>query len=167
MDRGLVSRLDHQDILSTYWSKFHKSFLYINFFRAEDDLLTSGVKIEKLIVAHPAIDKLVEVQLLYIAYNGWIYSGRYQWSIDKLVITDSQDQKVSFCKESGELLLSGVPTSLKLSLGDCSASIAVKPEFRPLPIDEVKSFLTCVGHSQQSVSDSVIQSVESCYFVSN
>ena len=41
-----------------------------------DELLTSGAKIEKLIVAHPALDRPVEVQILYIAYEGWIYSGR-------------------------------------------------------------------------------------------
>ena len=57
-------------------------------------MLNSGAKLEKLIVAHPALDKLVEVQLLYIAYNGWIYSGRYQWSFDQLVITDSGGDKV-------------------------------------------------------------------------
>ena len=56
-----------------------------------DELLTSGAKIEKLIVAHPALDRWrgaqiktltiffrpIEVQILYIAYEGWIYNGRW------------------------------------------------------------------------------------------
>ena len=49
---------------------------HLIFFSTHDELLTSGAKIEKLIVAHPALDRPVEVQILYIAYEGWIYSGR-------------------------------------------------------------------------------------------
>ena len=45
-------------------------------FSTHDELLTSGAKIEKLIVAHPALSQPTEVQILYIAYEGWIYSGR-------------------------------------------------------------------------------------------
>ena len=41
-----------------------------------DELLTSGAKIEKLIVAHPALARPTEIQILYLAYEGWIYSGR-------------------------------------------------------------------------------------------
>ena len=44
-------------------------------FRDVDDLLTSGTQVEKLVVLHPAIVP-VEAQLVYVAYNGWIYSGR-------------------------------------------------------------------------------------------
>ena len=44
--------------------------------RDVDDLLTSGPQVEKLVVLHPAIIP-VEAQLVYVAYNGWIYSGRY------------------------------------------------------------------------------------------
>ena len=43
--------------------------------RDVDDLLTSGTQLEKLVVLHPAIVP-VEAQLVYVAYNGWIYSGR-------------------------------------------------------------------------------------------
>ena len=41
-----------------------------------DELLTSGAKIEKLIVSHPVLSEPTEIQILYIAYEGWIYSGR-------------------------------------------------------------------------------------------
>jgi hypothetical protein len=96
-----------------------------------DELLTSGAKIEKLIVAHPALDDPIEIQILYIAYEGWIYSGRYQWSIDKLTITDGFGKKRSFCKEQGELLPSGIPVAGKLKIGDCISSSPPfpKPEF--------------------------------------
>jgi len=96
-----------------------------------DELLTSGAKIEKLIVAHPALDDPIEIQILYIAYEGWIYSGRYQWSVDKLTITDGFGKKRSFCKEQGELLPSGIPVAGKLKIGDCIASSPAfnKPDF--------------------------------------
>ena len=45
-------------------------------FCSPDELLTSGAKIEKLIVAHPALARPTEIQILYLAYEGWIYSGR-------------------------------------------------------------------------------------------
>jgi len=95
-----------------------------------DELLTSGAKIEKLIVAHPALDRPVEVQILYIAYEGWIYSGRYQWSVDKLTITDGFGKQLSFCKDQGELLPSGIPIPRKLQLGDCVPS-SHKHDFPP------------------------------------
>lgn len=94
-----------------------------------DELLTSGAKIEKLIVAHPALDDPIEIQILYIAYEGWIYSGRYQWSVDKLTITDGFGKKRSFCKEQGELLPSGIPVAGKLKIGDCIASSPSLPDF--------------------------------------
>ena len=57
-------------------------------FSTHDELLTSGAKIEKLIVAPPALDRPVEVQILYIAYEGWIYSGRWE-ELDKIKISSS------------------------------------------------------------------------------
>lgn len=52
-------------------------------YRDVDDLLTSGTQVEKLVVLHPAIVP-VEAQLVYVAYNGWIYSGR---SVDSVSLT--------------------------------------------------------------------------------
>ena len=49
---------------------------YFNFSN-QDELLTSGAKIEKLIVSHPALSQPTEIQILYLAYEGWIYSGRF------------------------------------------------------------------------------------------
>ena len=62
-----------------------------------DDLLTSGTQVEKLIVTHPAIDP-VSVHLLYVAYEGWIYTGRARWKIDKLLIIDEHGGKLSACR---------------------------------------------------------------------
>ncbi|TRY75617.1 hypothetical protein TCAL_07503 [Tigriopus californicus] len=98
-----------------------------------DDLLTSGSQIEKLLVGHPAIIP-VEVHILYVAYDGWIYSGRFQWSLDKLVITDELGTRTSFCKENGQHLPSGIPVKLKLKDGDCIAStLKVAPEYPLVP----------------------------------
>ena len=56
---------------------------------------------------------------MYVAYEGWIYSGRQQWSVDKLTLTDSEGQVSSFCKENGQLLPSGLPVKLTLTEGEC------------------------------------------------
>eukprot|EP00095_Tigriopus_kingsejongensis_P003776 maker-scaffold155_size301336-snap-gene-0.7 protein:Tk03776 transcript:maker-scaffold155_size301336-snap-gene-0.7-mRNA-1 annotation:"hypothetical protein AaeL_AAEL004058" len=98
-----------------------------------DDLITSGSQIEKLLVLHPAIVP-VEAHILYVAYDGWIYSGRFQWSLDKLVITDDEGKKSSFCKENGQHLPSGIPVKLKLKDGDCIAnSLKASPEYPLVP----------------------------------
>lgn len=60
---------------------------------------------------------------------------RYQWSIDKLTITDGFGKQLSFCKELGELLPSGIPVARKLKLGDC-LTVPHKPDF-PLLLDKV------------------------------
>ena len=56
----------------------HKACLRLMLnFSTHDELLTSGAKIEKLIVAHPALSQPTEIQILYTSYEGWIYSGRW------------------------------------------------------------------------------------------
>ena len=57
--------------------------LRLSNFSGKGDLLTSGTLLEKLIVLHPNI-KPVKAQLLYESYNGWIYSGRPHWRVDKV-----------------------------------------------------------------------------------
>ncbi|XP_040564250.1 pancreatic triacylglycerol lipase [Lepeophtheirus salmonis] len=91
-----------------------------------DDLLSSTGHLEKLIVVHPAIVP-VKAQILYIAYDGWIYSGRHQWSMNKLVLTDSSGNLKSFCKENGQILPSEIPVQLKMREGDCFAGSLVVP----------------------------------------
>ena len=55
------------------WKRFLMRYFC---FSNHDELLTSGAKIEKLIVSHPALSQPTDIQILYIAYEGWIYSGR-------------------------------------------------------------------------------------------
>jgi len=56
-------------------------------------LLTTGTQIEKLIVLHPNLDP-IKAQLLYESYNGWIYSGRPHWRVDKVIMSDGFGKKV-------------------------------------------------------------------------
>ena len=72
-------------------------------FSGVDDLLTSGTKLEKLIVTHPAINP-VSVHLLYVAYEGWIYTGRPRWKIDKLLIINEYGGKLSACRYFGDTI---------------------------------------------------------------
>lgn len=118
-----------------------------------DDLLTSGTQLEKLLVVHPAIVP-VEAHILYVAYEGWIYSGRYQWSIDKLILTDSYGGKKSFCKDKGKLLPSGLPIKFTLGSGDCKGTTLGKPEYPILPFTKVT---VCVIRPQRSLLHDLIK----------
>ena len=75
-------------------------------FSGVDDLLTSGTQLEKLIVTHPAINP-VSVHLLYVAYEGWIYTGRPRWKIDKLLIINEYGGRLSACRYLGDRLYQG------------------------------------------------------------
>jgi hypothetical protein len=78
---------------------------------------------ERLLVIHPEIQP-VEAHIVYVAYVGWIYSGHARWSVDKLLLTDEDGNKQSFCKDSGQLLFSNVPVRLKLQDGECAVASA-------------------------------------------
>ena len=66
------------EVLFTGYSSFREYKIWSDpiCFSTDDELLTSGAKLEKLIVAHPALEFPVEVQITYTAYQGWIYSGQ-------------------------------------------------------------------------------------------
>lgn len=117
-------------------------------YRDVDDLLTSGSQIEKLLVAHPAIIP-VEAHILYVAYDGWIYSGRFQWSLDKLILTDVDGKKKSFCKENGQYLPSGIPVKLKLKSGDCvTNSLKAPPDYPIVPFRKVELVKYVAGNNK-------------------
>lgn len=42
-----------------------------------------------MLVPHPALGIPIKVQLQYQAYSGWISSGLNQWTVDKVVLSDS------------------------------------------------------------------------------
>ena len=72
-------------------------------------------------MVHPAIVP-VDAQIVYVAYNGWIYSGRQHWSFDKVILTDSYGKKMGYCKEKGEILRSGFPMKITFKTGVCLGS---------------------------------------------
>lgn len=95
-----------------------------------DDLLTSGTKVEKLITVHPVIEP-VSALLLYVAYDGWIYSGRLLWRVDKISLMEGRTGSyISHCKasEAETVLRSGIPAEFKLVPGDCQVP-QLGPEF--------------------------------------
>ena len=72
-----------------------------------------------MIVTHPAIDP-VSVHLLYVAYEGWIYTGRARWKIDKLLIIDEHGGRQSACRAPPlKSVISStpatIPTQVKIS----------------------------------------------------
>lgn len=91
------------------------------FFRDVDDLLTSGTKIEKIITVHPVIEP-VKALLLYDAYDGWIFSGRLVWRVDRIALKEGRTGSIlSHCKsnEAETVLRSGIPSEFSLMAGDC------------------------------------------------
>ena len=98
-------------------------------FRDVDDLLTSGTKIEKIITVHPIIEP-VRAYLLYVAYDGWIFSGRHVWRVDKISLKEGKTgDYLSHCKgnEAETVLRSGIASEFTLMTGDCAVP-AIGPD---------------------------------------
>ena len=94
-----------------------------------DDLLTSGTKIEKIITVHPIIEP-VRAYLLYVAYDGWIFSGRHVWRVDKISLKEGKTgDYLSHCKgnEAETVLRSGIASEFTLMTGDCAVP-AIGPD---------------------------------------
>lgn len=84
--------------------------------------MTSGTKIEKIISVHPVIEP-VTAYLLYVAYDGWIFSGRLVWRVDKISLREGRTGAyLSHCKsnEAETVLRSGIPAEFDLMTGDCN-----------------------------------------------
>ena len=99
-------------------------------FRDVDDLLTSGSKLEKIITVHPIIEP-ISAHLLYVAYNGWIYSGRLFWKIDKISLLEGRTGSyLTYCKgnEVETVLRSGFPSEFPLLPGDCTVP-PINPDY--------------------------------------
>ena len=73
-------------------------------------------------VVHPAID-ISSAHVLYTAYEGWIYSGRPRWRIDKLVIQDEKRGVKSACRAP--------PLHINRSATVASAASATTPSTSP------------------------------------
>lgn len=51
--------------------------------------MEAGKTTVRILVPHPALVEIHALQLRYIAYHGWIYSGFPRWAIDKISLMDS------------------------------------------------------------------------------
>ncbi|CAL4090360.1 unnamed protein product [Meganyctiphanes norvegica] len=87
--------------------------------RTEDQEMVAGGTTIRIMVPHPAITDIQAVQLRYIAYHGWIYSGYKSWAINKISVTDSFGKIVTFCN-IGTTLVSSKTMHFTLLPGDCS-----------------------------------------------
>lgn len=70
---------------------------------------------------HPVLGEPIKVQILYLAYSGWLSSGLARWKIEKVSFSDSFGKTISVCKK-GLDLETGVPVVLPLQHGDCKPS---------------------------------------------
>ncbi|KAK7071812.1 hypothetical protein SK128_001891 [Halocaridina rubra] len=101
--------------------------------QSDDMAMEAGSETVRIMVPHPAITEIVSVQLRYLAYQGWIFSGFARWAIDKISLMDSFGKTVSFCNQ-GTTLVSGQVMQFNLLPGDCTVlespvtqNINVKP----------------------------------------
>lgn len=81
----------------------------------------SQVNLQSLIVTHPTLVNFTQIQLKYNRYKGWIYSGDVSWSIDKILLMDSDGQMKSYCNHN-TVLESHVTTRLSLEPGNCTVT---------------------------------------------
>ncbi|XP_037077008.1 pancreatic triacylglycerol lipase-like [Pollicipes pollicipes] len=86
-----------------------------------------GRPLVRMLVAHPAIRHIGQLQLRYTAYNGWLYTGADSWTIDKVAIVNSFGSTMSYCQRN-MVLPNGKPVVLNLRPGNCRVS-----SFRPNP----------------------------------
>lgn len=63
----------------------NETFLLTN----EADEIKDEGWIQGLVVAHPVIRNVSTAVMTYTKYKGWIYSGKDQWGIDKIELTNS------------------------------------------------------------------------------
>ena len=84
----------------------------------DDTEFFAGDVISRILVPHPALGFPHSITLMYKSYSGWLSKGLPQWTIHKVVLTDSFGTKMSLCKR-GTSLSSEKPVYLKLQPGDC------------------------------------------------
>nr|CAI5836298.1 unnamed protein product [Callosobruchus analis] len=87
--------------------------------RKEDEEMTLGQSISRIIVPHPILAQPTRIEILYTAYSGWLSSGLAQWRLDKVTLMDSFGKMSSVCKKN-LILRSGVPVLLPLYPGECN-----------------------------------------------
>lgn len=58
-------------------------------FRKDDEEMTLGQSISRILVPHPILAQLTRIEILYTAYTGWLSSGLTQWKMDKVTLMDS------------------------------------------------------------------------------
>ncbi|KAJ8960019.1 hypothetical protein NQ318_009455 [Aromia moschata] len=98
-----------------------ESFLNETFMmtRKEDEEMTLGDSIARILVPHPILSQPTRIEILYTAYSGWLSSGLTQWRLDKVTLMDSFGKASSVCKNN-LILESGVPVILPLYPGNCN-----------------------------------------------
>lgn len=83
----------------------------------DDQELFTGDFVSKIIVPHPALNFPKKVTITYQVYRGWLTRGLSQWTINKVVLSDSFGESYSLCKHFK--LESGKPQRMTLKHGDC------------------------------------------------
>ncbi|RWS06517.1 Pancreatic lipase-related protein 1-like protein [Dinothrombium tinctorium] len=89
---------------------------------SESDEIKESSIIQGLVVAHPILRNITHVVMKYSKYRGWIYSGKDFWAIDKIALTNSDGETVSYCGH-GTVLENNKPLQLSLFPGNCTVHI--------------------------------------------
>lgn len=84
----------------------------------DDSEFYAGERVSRILVPHPALGFPHAVTLRYKSYSGWLSKGLPQWTVHKVVLTDSFGAKRSLCRPD-IALYSDRPVYLQLEVGDC------------------------------------------------
>lgn len=106
----------------------------------DDTELFAGDIISRILVPHPALGFPHSITVTYKSYSGWLSKGLPQWTINKLVLTDSFGRKMSICKRNLSLI-SDIPIYFKLESGICvlddeNNTISSLPDLHTIATDE-------------------------------
>lgn len=112
----------------------------------DDTEFFAGETMSRILVPHPALGFPHSVTLRYKSYSGWLSKGLGQWTIQKVVLTDSFGAKRSICKPEISLV-SERQVFLDLLPGECEL-----PE--EITTEEPNDGLSTTTATDTSASDS-------------
>ncbi|XP_015786678.1 pancreatic triacylglycerol lipase [Tetranychus urticae] len=126
-------QIDSSSGQSSTWGKLEVIFLTKDRnetfqLTSESDEIKDESLIQGLVVAHPLVRNITSAIVKYTKYRGWIYSGKDFWGIDKIVLTNSDGEMISYCGYN-TILEDSIPLQLELVKGNCTVEITADASY--------------------------------------
>ncbi|KAG1683085.1 Pancreatic triacylglycerol lipase [Nymphon striatum] len=104
---------------------------------AESDEIKPGTVIRKVVVAHPNLKNITNIQMRYTQYDGWLYDGKTAWVVDTISLIDSDGHKLYYCGFPVKLR-STHAVSLPVDTVQCVRKTAIHLGLPAAPIINIK-----------------------------